>query len=59
MSESFDKLRLTSFYNKMKEITVQELKAKLDANDDFQLIDVREQKEFDFVNIDGELIPLG
>jgi adenylyltransferase/sulfurtransferase len=43
----------------MKEITVQELKAKLDANEDFQLIDVREQKEFDFVNINGELIPLG
>ena len=43
----------------MKEITVQELKAKLDAKEDFQLIDVREQKEFDFVNNGGELIPMG
>ena len=43
----------------MKSITVQELKAKMDAGDDFQLIDVREPNEFDHVNIDGELMPLG
>ena len=42
----------------MKEITVQELKAKLDKKEDFQLIDVREQFEHELVNISGELIPL-
>ena len=42
----------------MKEITAKELKALMDSGDDFQLIDVREQKEFDFSNIGGELIPL-
>ncbi len=43
----------------MKEISVQELKALKDSGADFQLIDVREQNEFDFANIGGELIPLG
>ncbi len=42
----------------MKEITVQELKAKKDNREDFQLIDVREEYEFDIVNIGGELIPM-
>lgn len=41
----------------MKEITVQELKALKDSGADFQLIDVREPHEFDFCNLDGELIP--
>ncbi|MEN7546792.1 rhodanese-like domain-containing protein [Rapidithrix thailandica] len=43
----------------MKEITVQELKQMMDNQEDFQLIDVREQKEFNFANLGGELIPLG
>ncbi|XOV92841.1 MAG: rhodanese-like domain-containing protein [Bacteroidota bacterium] len=42
----------------MKEVTPKELKAMMDAKEDFQLIDVREQREFDFANIGGELIPL-
>lgn len=42
----------------MQEITVKELKNLMDSGEDFQLIDVREQKEFDFANIGGELIPL-
>ena len=42
----------------MKEITVLELKAKLDKKEDFQLIDVREQNEKDFADIGGELIPM-
>jgi molybdopterin/thiamine biosynthesis adenylyltransferase/rhodanese-related sulfurtransferase len=42
----------------VKEITVQELKSMFDNNIDFQLIDVREKHEFDFVNLGGELIPL-
>ncbi len=43
----------------MKEISVQELKAMRDAGEDFQLIDVREEYEYDLVNLGGDLIPLG
>jgi rhodanese-related sulfurtransferase len=43
----------------MKEVTVQELKAMIDNKEDFQLVDVREQNEYDFANLGGELIPLG
>jgi adenylyltransferase/sulfurtransferase len=43
----------------MKTITVQELKALMDQNADFQLIDVREPHEYDEANIGGHLIPLG
>jgi len=41
----------------MKEITVQELKALQDSGADYQLIDVREPHEFEFCNLNGELIP--
>ncbi len=44
--------------NDMKEITVQELKLKMDQQDEFQLIDVREKYEYDIVNIGAELIPM-
>lgn len=43
----------------MKEKTVAELKQMLDEGIDFQLIDVREEHEFDSANLNGELIPLG
>ena len=43
----------------MKEVTVQELKQKLDDNETFQLIDVREEHEYDEANLNGELIPMG
>jgi len=43
----------------MKEISVQELKEKLDAGEDFQLVDVREDFEYETSNIGGLLIPLG
>lgn len=43
----------------MKEITPKELKQLKDENKDFQLIDVREEYEFDEVNMNGELIPMG
>jgi len=43
----------------MKEVTVRELKQMIDSNDDFQLIDVRENSEHEFCNIGGELIPMG
>lgn len=42
----------------MREITVQELKEKMDAGEDFQLIDVREDFEYEMSNLGGELIPL-
>ena len=43
----------------MKEISVQELKEKIDNNEDFQLIDVREDFEYEVSNLGGVLIPLG
>src|ERR1700743_2110766 len=43
----------------MQEITVQELKEKMDNKEDFQLIDVREDFEYETSNIGGQLIPLG
>lgn len=43
----------------MKEVTVQELKQKLDNNESFQLIDVREEYEYEAANLNGELIPMG
>ncbi len=43
----------------MKEITVQELKKLKDEKADFQLIDVREEHEFEESNLNGELIPMG
>jgi rhodanese-related sulfurtransferase len=43
----------------MKEINVQELKKLIDSKADFQLVDVREEHEFDEANLKGLLIPLG
>ena len=43
----------------MKEITPAELKQLIKDKKDFQLIDVREEYEFDEANINGELIPMG
>lgn len=42
----------------MKEITVSELKKKLDEGADFQLIDVRETFEYETSNLNGVNIPL-
>lgn len=42
----------------MKEITVEELKQKIENKEDFQLIDVREPFEYEMSNINGENIPL-
>ncbi|SEL97092.1 Rhodanese-related sulfurtransferase [bacterium A37T11] len=42
----------------MKEITVEELKFRIDSQEDFQLIDVREEFEYDTSNLNGENIPL-
>lgn len=43
----------------IKEITVEELKEKIDNHEDFQLIDVRETFEYETSNLNGENIPLG
>ena len=44
----------------MQEITATELKAKMDAGEDIQLIDVRQPEEYAFAKIEGaKLIPLG
>jgi adenylyltransferase/sulfurtransferase len=43
-----------------EDITAPELKQKLDAKEDFQLIDVRQPNEYEFARIEGaKLIPLG
>lgn len=44
----------------MQEITATELKRRMDAGEDIQLIDVRQPDEYDFAKIEGaKLIPLG
>jgi rhodanese-related sulfurtransferase len=43
----------------MKEISVKELKAKLDAGEDIQVIDVREVNEYEYCNIGADLLPMG
>ncbi|MDQ4120835.1 MAG: rhodanese-like domain-containing protein [Acidobacteriota bacterium] len=44
----------------MEEITATELKQKMDAGEDIQIIDVREQNERDFAKIpNSKLIPIG
>lgn len=43
----------------MKEITVEDLKKMRDNGEDFQLVDVREDFEYQMSNLGGELIPLG
>lgn len=43
----------------MEDITVQELKQRMDAQEKLHVIDVREEYEFDEFNIGAKLIPLG
>lgn len=43
----------------MKNITVEQLKARLDAGEKINLIDVREPDEYAEYNIGAKLIPLG
>lgn len=40
------------------QITVQELKEKIEQGDDFLLLDVREPEEYEIANLGGHLIPL-
>jgi rhodanese-related sulfurtransferase len=46
-------------HNFMKTITVEELKAKIDAGEHVNLVDVREPHEHAEFNIGGLLLPLG
>ncbi|WP_026994237.1 rhodanese-like domain-containing protein [Flectobacillus major] len=41
------------------DITVEELKQRLDAGEQFNFLDVREEYEFDEQNLGAKLIPLG
>lgn len=43
----------------MRNITVDELKARIDAGEKINLIDVREPDEYAEYNIGGKLLPLG
>ncbi len=43
----------------MQEITVDELKARIDAGEKLNVIDVREPAEYQEYNLGGMLIPLG
>ena len=43
----------------MKTITVEQLKARMDAGEKLNLIDVREPNEYQEFNIGAKLIPLG
>jgi rhodanese-related sulfurtransferase len=43
----------------MRNITVEELKARLDAGEKLHVIDVREPSEYDEANLGVPLIPLG
>lgn len=43
----------------MKEITVEQLKQKLDSGEKINLIDVREPHEYAEANLGGKLFPLG
>lgn len=46
--------------NQIEEITPTELKRRRDAGEDLQVIDVREQREYDYAQIpNSKLIPLG
>ena len=45
--------------NGVPEISVEELKQRLDAKEDIYILDVREPHEYKICNINGNLIPLG
>lgn len=57
---NFSELKLLSLIKlqAMKEITVEQLKQKMDNNEPFQIIDVREDFEYEMSNLNGVNIPL-
>ncbi|MDB4534651.1 rhodanese-like domain-containing protein, partial [Vicingaceae bacterium] len=58
-SDAIKKLILSAEDEKVRDIDVTELKSWIVKDSEFQLIDVREEEEYEFSNINGELIPLG
>lgn len=58
-NEDVKKVLLVSDNDEVKGIDVTELKNWIIKDSEFQLIDVRESSEYEFSNINGELIPLG
>ncbi len=51
--------KVTKNGTKMKEITAKNFKKLVDSGEPYQLIDVREEYEYEISNIGGELIPMG
>ena len=45
--------------NGVPQLTAAELKRRIDAGEDLQIVDVREPHEYQIANIGGKLIPLG
>ena len=43
----------------MKNISIEELKAKMDSGEKINLIDCREPHEYEEANLGGKLVPLG
>lgn len=58
-NDSIKEQLLRSSNDEVKSISVTKLKEWFIEDKDFQLIDVRESSEYEFSNINGELIPLG
>ena len=50
---------VSSNENKVKEVTVYDLKNYLENHEDFELIDVREPYEYEIANLGADLVPLG
>jgi molybdopterin/thiamine biosynthesis adenylyltransferase/rhodanese-related sulfurtransferase len=46
-------------YEGIPQLSVEQLKSKLDAGEDIFILDVREPHEYQIVNINGHLLPLG
>jgi rhodanese-related sulfurtransferase len=49
----------SKFHFDTAEISVEELKSRMDNGDDMYILDVREPNEYEIANIGGHLIPLG
>jgi adenylyltransferase/sulfurtransferase len=51
--------KASTMTNALPEMTVEELKSKMDAKADIFLLDVREPNEYQICNLGGHLIPMG
>ena len=58
--QDYDQLcGISTFEKSLRELTIAEFDALIASGEEYQLIDVREHFEYDIVNMDGLLIPLG